>query len=338
MAKKFQKASFKGVPFFLETKSTATDVECKVEKKDYSIEIKQIDESNEDFYIITGYATKFFGIDTYGDQIRPGAYLETIAKNATGIPALFMHDSREMPVGMWFSMKEDDIGLLVQCRLPKSDTFVSGRLIPQIKAGSVDALSIGFRPTKVSFEEIDGEMIRILEGIDLREISFIIKGYQADSGALLTDLKRREDRTEDENIYNAMVEAKRHGCTDEVKKEIVEFYEEKGKLDPFDDDAVVSIEELKSLSKSNRVWAIRKLNLSAKASQHLAELLEIPKNLPEVGSEGVDGKSEDESASGEPIMDGENPVEDGNNTEEEESKATHNALDNLLATLNKTIN
>jgi len=180
-----------------------------------------------------------------------------------------------------------------------------------MKAGSIDALSIGYRPTKVSFKEIDGEMVRILEGIDLREISFITKGYQADSGALLTNIKRRENRTEEENMYNALIEAKRSGCSGTVETEITEFYKSKGKSDPFEVDAVISIEELTNLSKSNRVWAIRNLKLSAKASQHLAELLEVTNNVSK-GSEGVDEQTDDT---------------------EEESKSMHNALDKLIATL-----
>jgi HK97 family phage prohead protease len=317
-----------------------SQLEVKTERHNYAIDIKAIESTSDDkFFIVTGYATKWFGIDTYGDQIRPGAYKEFIAKNQGGLPALFMHDNREMPMGLWFSFKEDDTGLLVQARLPKDDVFVSGRLVPQMRAGSVDALSIGFRPTKVSFEEIDGEMIRILEGIDLREISFIVKGLQADSGALLTDLKKNQGRTVEEIMVNAMVEMKRHGIeNDQKKKEIIEYYQEKERLDPFNLEAVVSVEELKNLSKSNRVWAIRKLNLSAKASQHLAELMEVPKGSPITGSEGVDEKSEGKPVQndGTDTVAGDKTPEDmGRDIEEGESKATHNALDNLLEVLTK---
>lgn len=345
MTKKYQSVSFGGKPFLFETKSAESatmgaETKFDLETHQYQFEVKALRDENEDYYIIEGYATKWFGIDTYGDQIRPGAYAETLAKNSNGLPAFFMHRSQDMPVGLFFEMKEDETGLFVRCRLPKADTFITDRLVPQIKCGSIDALSIGFRPTKVSFEEIEGEMVRVLEGIDLKEISFITKGYQADSGALLTDLKKKGDRSSEELMFNAMVEAKRKGASDEHKQEIIEFYSQKDKANPFEDGAVISIEELKNLSKSNRTFAIQKLALSAKSANHLAELMEVPKNPQASGSEGVEDSSDvDTEGKEETPTDLESQIDgtgEESGTEEKAEEAISDALGDLIAEMKNT--
>lgn len=292
-------------------------------------EVKSLHDGDEDFFEVKGYATKFFGIDTFGDQIRPGAYLKTIANNPDGFPALFMHDSFSMPVGQFFKLEEDKTGLLVTARLPKSDTFVSGRLIPQMKTGSIDALSIGYRVEKASFEVIDDQEIRVLEIIELREISFITKGYQADSGALLTELKNKNSK----DVYNMMVEAKRKGCKDDLKNEIIEYYHEKGMDSPFADDSVMCIDELKSLSKSNKAYAIRKLSLSAKTANYLAELVGVSESSIVKGSEGADdAESKDKDSIPDVAeLDKTKGKTDGEPDEEEEGKSE--SLDDLIKSL-----
>lgn len=308
----------------LEKKNSSSKNEEKLETRKYGFELKGIDsDSDKDNFIVTGYATKFFGIDSYGDRIIPGAYLETIAKNADGLPAFVMHNSYDLTVGLWFEMKEDEIGLLVKCRLPKKDSFVDGRLVPQIEVKAVNALSIGFRATKVSFEEIDGDMIRILEKIDLREISFINKGMQADEGALLTDLKKKDEKQSDEEfMYNSMVDSYRKGASEEVKQKIIEFYHEKGKKNPFDDESLVSKEELRIMSKSNRVYAIRELKLSATASNFLAELV---KGTPMSDDDSSQGKNKDKGST--------ESKGDKSSETPEENESFNNALGDLITTL-----
>lgn len=234
-------------------------------------EVKEIDESHDDYYVVKGYAGIFNGIDSYNDRVMPGAYHETLKKNHDGLPAFVMHNSfGDLPVGLWKTMVEDQKGLSVEGILPKNDEFVRTRLIPQIKVGSINALSIGYKAEDYKYE---GE-VRILTKIALKEISFITKGYQADPGALITEVKKADGRTKEEIFFNAMVDVKRKGATQEIKTEIIEFYHEIGKSSPFEKDAVISIEELKNMSKSNRAYSIRELKLSSNASNFLAGLME----------------------------------------------------------------
>jgi HK97 family phage prohead protease len=292
-------------------------------------EFKGIDgDTDQEYYIVSGYATKFFGVDTYGDTIVPGAYDQTIKENPTGFPAFVMHKSHDMPVGLWTSFKEDREGLFVEAKLPKADTFVTERLIPQIKLGSVDSLSIGYYPVKVRFEEDD---TRTLLEIGLKEISFITKGYQADSGALLTELKKVDGCSDEETYFNGRVDAIRKETTPELKTEIKEFYHQKGLNDPFGEDSVLSTEELQTLSKSNLAYSIRELKLSANASNYLAGLVLTSKSdeTDPKGEEGstVEAKKEE--------TEGTVPTVTEDELEKKSMDTANNSLADLIKSLKK---
>lgn len=316
MAKKFEVKS--GAPAGVDSKIQDTIV--------VPFELKSLHDDGEDFFIVEGYASAFGLIDTYDDRIQKGAYLDTIKSHPDGFPAHIMHDSWGMPVGVFFELKEDDKGLFVKARLPKADDLVKGRLVPQIKTGSINALSIGFRPTEVSFTTEDEVLIRVLEKIELREISFITMGMQADSEALLTGIKKNEKFTEKQNIVNAMVDAYRKGATAQVKAKIIEFYHEDGKNDPFAEDSVISTDELKNLSKSNMAYAIRELKISSNASNYLAGLALTPKSATV-----NDPKSE---KTGDPEVKPEiSPTEEEKAIDLEIEKSASAALGKLIETL-----
>lgn len=135
-------------------------------------EVKAITE-DEDYYIFEGYASTFNNVDRGLDAVMPGAFRETInelmASAKTGkLPALWQHDT-EMPVGSYTELREDARGLFVKGRLPKSDTFVSGRVIPQMKAESVTCMSIGYSTLDYLIEG----GVRLLKTLKLWEISLV---------------------------------------------------------------------------------------------------------------------------------------------------------------------
>lgn len=135
-------------------------------------EVKQITE-DEDYYIFEGYASTFNNVDRGLDAVMPGAFRETIAElmnsSKTGkLPALWQHDT-EMPIGSYTEMREDARGLFVKGRLPKADSFVSGRVIPQLKAESVTCMSIGYSTLDYAIEA----GVRLLKTLKLWEISLV---------------------------------------------------------------------------------------------------------------------------------------------------------------------
>lgn len=136
-------------------------------------EVKQITE-DEDYYIFEGYCSTYLNVDRGQDAVMPGAFTETVfelmsSKRVGKLPALWSHNG-DMPVGSYTEFRDDSHGLFVKGRLPKADTFVSGRLIPQMKAESVTAMSIGYS----TLDYIIEGGVRLLKKLKLWEISLVV--------------------------------------------------------------------------------------------------------------------------------------------------------------------
>jgi HK97 family phage prohead protease len=94
----------------------------------------------------TGYASTFGNVDSYGDTIVKGAYLDTLAANP--MPKMFFnHESSAVPIGKWVKAEEDTYGLLL------TGEFTPGNAMAQevkaaLKHGTLDSMSIGYRLRK----------------------------------------------------------------------------------------------------------------------------------------------------------------------------------------------
>lgn len=135
-------------------------------------EVKSITE-DDDYFYFEGYASTYLNVDRGMDAVMPGAFRETIAELMAGkrvgkLPALWQHNT-DMPVGSYIDLQDDSHGLFVKGRLPKSDTFVSGRVIPQLKAESVTCMSIGYSTLDYVIEG----GIRLLKKLKLWEVSLV---------------------------------------------------------------------------------------------------------------------------------------------------------------------
>lgn len=139
-----------------------------------------MDEEDEKFFVFEGLASTFGNTDLVDDVVDKGAFLNSLALRMPKV--LWQHDTSE-PIGMPESLFETEQGLLIKARLPRDDTFVSGRVIPQMKVGSISSMSIGF--TVKDFEIMDG--IRHLKEIDLFEISLVT--FPANPAAQVQDFK-----------------------------------------------------------------------------------------------------------------------------------------------------
>lgn len=128
----------------------------------------------EDFFTFEGYASTFGNIDLGDDVVMPGAFKDTIKElkdNGAFLPVLWQHN-HDQPLGIFTEMREDEKGLFVKGRLPKDDTFVSGRVIPQMKVGSINKMSIGYSCWgEGAFTVVDG--IRQLSKVKLWETSLV---------------------------------------------------------------------------------------------------------------------------------------------------------------------
>jgi phage head maturation protease len=106
-----------------------------LERKQLSFEVKQIDREDPNYFTFEGYASTFGNIDLGDDIVAKGAFTESLKENPK-VKVLWQHKMDE-PIGVPQIMREDEKGLFVVANLPKEDQFVKGRVMPQVKIGSV---------------------------------------------------------------------------------------------------------------------------------------------------------------------------------------------------------
>lgn len=134
-------------------------IECKV---------NEIEKDGRKYYEVSGYGSTFGNIDRGNDICVEGCFKESLLKMTPKI--LWQHNFNE-PVGIIVEIGEDEKGLKMTTILPADDDFVSKRVVPQIRIGSVDSFSIGYVPVE---SEYDHEKdIRKLKKVDLYEVSFV---------------------------------------------------------------------------------------------------------------------------------------------------------------------
>jgi HK97 family phage prohead protease len=145
------------------------------------MEFKLIDldlKADGDGFAVSGYGSVFDEVDSYGDRIVKGAFVESLTKRK---PKMLWQHRMDKPIGMWDTVAEDGKGLRVDGRL--ADTMQGREARELVKMGAMDGLSIGYR---TGAEEMDGD-IRVLKSIDLYEVSFVT--IPAASSAVVTSIK-----------------------------------------------------------------------------------------------------------------------------------------------------
>jgi len=128
-----------------------------------------------------GYASKWGGVDSYGDTILKGAFTETLK---TEQPKMFFNHQWDLPIGKWTSAVEDGEGLYVKGELTPGLSMASD-VHAALKHGTLDGLSIGGFLKKGDYDEKDGTRI-IRKWSKLAEISPV--AFPAD-GAARIDLQ-----------------------------------------------------------------------------------------------------------------------------------------------------
>lgn len=150
--------------------------------------------SEDDSGVFSGYASKYNGVDSYGDTILPGAYADILASGK--MPKMFFnHMTRDIPVGDWLEMEGREDGLYVKGQLDL--TIPAARdIYHAMKAGRVDGLSVGIEVPDGGYELKDPEDwwsgYNISKVSDLREIS--ICNFPADNMARIEAVKADIDK------------------------------------------------------------------------------------------------------------------------------------------------
>ena len=147
--------------------------------RDFNLEIKEITDEGR----FAGYASVFDVIDYYDDVIVRGAFAKSISEKMPAM--LWQHDSSD-PIGIYESIREDDIGLWIEGRL-LLDIEKGREAYILIKNQAIRGLSIGFVPALWEWETRDNRRLRILKEIDLWEVSLVT--FPANPKALIDDVK-----------------------------------------------------------------------------------------------------------------------------------------------------
>ena len=159
-------------------------------KKDLSFEIKAV--SDDGFF--SGYASVFDNVDSYGDIVRKGAFVESIGEwEAKGKmpPILWNHDPSD-PIGVYTKMQEDEKGLYVEGKLLIDDVPRAKQTHALMKAGAIDGLSIGYR-VKEYLYNVDEEVTDLIK-LSLREVSIVT--FPANPETRIDAVKSRLDAGE----------------------------------------------------------------------------------------------------------------------------------------------
>lgn len=137
---------------------------------DAALEIKEVAADGT----FSGYGSVFNNVDSDRDVIMPGAFGATLrSKKPAKIKLLYQHDPKQ-PIGIWEEMREDQRGLYVKGRLlinqnvPEADKAYS-----LLKAGAIDAMSIGFMIPAGGWEIDEKKRVRKINEVDLWEVSLV---------------------------------------------------------------------------------------------------------------------------------------------------------------------
>ena len=138
---------------------------------------------------VTGYATKFGNVNSYGFRIAQGAYTELLA---TGIKPLmfFNHDSLAVPIGRWDTLEENDRGLKVSGVLTQG-VSLSSDVYAALRAGTVDGLSVSIGWNLEDEEYTSDGIVTLSKIAELEEISIVTS--PADSKARISQVLSASD-------------------------------------------------------------------------------------------------------------------------------------------------
>lgn len=155
--------------------------------KTKSIELK-IKSTNLEEGIISGYASVFGNVDSYGDIVVKGAFksfLKRVEETGKVIPVFYGHNMEDPKanIGKAVELREDGRGLFFKAQLDLSgDTY--GRVVyEQLKDGRLDSMSFGYSVIDAKMSDKGYE----LKELELYEISVV--PIPANREAVITEVK-----------------------------------------------------------------------------------------------------------------------------------------------------
>lgn len=117
---------------------------------------------------IEGYGSVYGVEDKGGDIVAAGAFKSSV--DGGRMPKMLWQHDPGTPIGVWDEMKEDQRGLVLKGRL-NLDTTAGRDALGNLRMGSVDGLSIGYRTTDCDFDQNTG--VRTIKEAELWEVSVV---------------------------------------------------------------------------------------------------------------------------------------------------------------------
>ena len=154
-----------------------------MEHKLFSLEAAEVKFAADKPGFFAGYASKFHGVDAFGDTVIPGAYTKTLEGRTRPVQMRWNH--RGPVIGKFTTIKEDGVGLYVEGELTPGHS-VAEDARASMKHGAVTGLSIGYRIPEGGSEKSEHGG-RLLKQIDLVEISVVES--PADVNAQISSVK-----------------------------------------------------------------------------------------------------------------------------------------------------
>lgn len=132
--------------------------------KDFALQVKDLSDDGT----FEGYGSIFGNVDSYGEKVMPGAFVESLARHkreGSNVLMLWNHDAHQ-PIGVWEDLAEDAKGLWGKGRF-LLDIQRAREVHTLAKNKAIGGLSIGYRE-----EDTDQDgAVRLLKKLNLYEIS-----------------------------------------------------------------------------------------------------------------------------------------------------------------------
>ena len=147
---------------------------------DIPFKIKAVSEDG----LFSGYGSVFGVVDSYKEVVTQGAFADSLLGR---MPALLWQHRSGEPIGVYTSVKEDNIGLHVEGKLALK-TARGAEAYELLKMGALNGLSIGFITREDSYDKVSG--IRTLKKVDLWEVSLVT--FPANDASRISSVKAVE--------------------------------------------------------------------------------------------------------------------------------------------------
>lgn len=147
---------------------------------DVPFQVKAVSEDG----LFSGYGSVFNVVDSYKDVVAPGAFSESLESR---MPSLLWQHRMGEPIGVYTTVKEDNVGLYVEGKLALK-TARGAEAYELLKMGALSGLSIGFITREDSYDRMTD--IRTLKKLDLWEVSLVT--FPANDAARVANVKSIE--------------------------------------------------------------------------------------------------------------------------------------------------